>query len=98
LMREAGYATALIGKWHLKTDPKGFDYWCVLPGQGAYHDPVMIEMGARKKLPGYTTDIVTDKSIAWLSQRPADKPFLLLCHHKAPHRNWQPAERHAQLF
>ncbi len=98
LLQQAGYETAMIGKWHLKNDPTGFDYWNVLPGQGAYHDPEMIEMGERKKLSGYVTDIITDQSIDWLKARAGDKPFLLMCHHKAPHRNWQPDEKHAKMY
>jgi arylsulfatase A-like enzyme len=98
LLRAAGYQTALIGKWHLQSDPTGFDHWCILPGQGAYNDPVLIEMGTRKKHPGYATDIITDLSIAWLKQRDPQKPFLLMCQHKAPHRNWVPDAAHAGLF
>jgi arylsulfatase A-like enzyme len=98
LLQQAGYATALIGKWHLKVDPTGFDYWNVLPGQGAYHDPEMIEMGDRKKLTGYVTDLITDLSIDWIRSRDDRRPFLLMCHHKAPHRNWQPDEKHAQMY
>ncbi len=98
LLQKAGYETAMIGKWHLKSDPTGFDYWNVLPGQGAYHDPELIEMGERKKLTGYVTDIITDLSIDWMRSRKRDNPFLLMCHHKAPHRNWQPDEKHAQMY
>ena len=98
LLRKAGYETAMIGKWHLKSDPTGFDYWNVLPGQGAYHDPELIEMGERRKLTGYVTDIITDLSIDWMRSRKRDKPFLLMCHHKAPHRNWQPDEKHAKMY
>ena len=76
LLRQAGYETAMIGKWHLKSDPTGFDYWNVLPGQGAYHDPEMIEMGERKKLTGYVTDIITDRSIDWLKARTSDTPTI----------------------
>jgi arylsulfatase A-like enzyme len=98
LLRQAGYETAMIGKWHLKSDPTGFDYWNILPGQGEYHDPEMIELGERKKLTGYVTDIITDLSIDWIKSRKGDQPFLLLCHHKAPHRNWQPDEKHAHMY
>ena len=66
LLRRAGYETALIGKWHLKSDPTGFDYWNILPGQGAYHDPVTIEMGTRTRHSGYVTDIITDQCLTWL--------------------------------
>ena len=98
VLRAADYQTAMIGKWHLKNDPTGFDYWNVLPGQGAYHDPTMIEMGQRNKHTGYTTDIITDHSLAWLERRDSDRPFLLLCQHKAPHRNWRPDEKHAKMY
>jgi len=98
LLQRAGYQTAMIGKWHLRSQPTGFDYWNVLPGQGAYHDPVMIEMGERKKHQGYTTDIITDIAIRWLKDRKKDKPFCLMLHHKAPHRNWQPDEKHATMY
>ena len=98
LLQKAGYATALIGKWHLETDPTGFDYWNILPGQGIYHDPELIEMGHRSKHTGYVTDIITDLSIDWIKQQPSDRPFLLMCQHKAPHRHWQPDEKHATLY
>ncbi len=106
-MQSAGYHTGMIGKWHLgANDPKrpddgkptGFDYWNILPGQGAYFDPVMIEMGERKKLSGYTTDIITDLATGFIDKRPKDKPFFLMYHHKAPHRNWQPAEKYRKQF
>ena len=79
-----------------KANPAGFDYWNILPGQGAYFDPVMIENGERKKLTGYTTDIITDLSMDFVKNRPQDKPFFLMYHHKAPHRNWQPDEKTSQ--
>jgi arylsulfatase A-like enzyme len=97
-MQKAGYYTGIVGKWHLFSDPTGFDYWNILPGQGLYHDPVMIQNGVRQKLTGYATDLITDLSIAFLKNRPQDKPFLLFCHHKAPHRNWQPDAKHASLY
>ncbi len=98
LLQKAGYQTAMIGKWHLRSSPTGFDYWHVLPGQGAYHNPVMIEMGKRKKHTGYVTDIITDQCIKWLKGRAKTKPFCLMYHHKAPHRNWQPDKKHADLY
>jgi len=98
LLKQVGYDTAMIGKWHLKTDPTGFDYWNVLPGQGVYYNPVMIEMGERKKYPGYVTDIITDHALKWLKERPKDKPFCLMFHHKAPHRNWQPAPKYLNMY
>ncbi len=98
LLQEAGYRTAMIGKWHLKSDPTGFDYWNILPGQGAYHNPAMIEMGEKKKHKGYTTDIITDVAIDRLKQRDRTRPFCVMCHHKAPHRNWQPDAKHAGMY
>ena len=98
LLQRSGYQTAMIGKWHLRSDPTGFDYWNVLPGQGKYHNPVLIEMGKRKKHKGYVTDIITDLSIDWLKGRKGEKPFCLMYHHKAPHRNWQPDKKHAEAF
>ena len=100
LIQQAGFQTAMIGKWHLSTDPTGFDHWEVLPGQGSYYNPEFIQMDrSRKKYMGYCTDIITDLSLKWLKeQRTDDKPFVLMCQHKAPHRNWSPAERHFDLF
>ncbi len=92
LMRQAGYETAMIGKWHLKSAPTGFDFWHVLPGQGAYHNPAMIDNGRRVRHEGYVTDVITDIALSWLKGRPTDKPFFLMCHHKAPHRNWSPSQ------
>ena len=97
-LQAAGYHTGMIGKWHLGSDPTGFDYWNILPGQGVYHNPVFIEMGQRKKHTGYVTDLITDFSLNFLRERPQDKPFFLMCHHKAPHRPWQPDAKHARLF
>jgi arylsulfatase A-like enzyme len=90
LMQRAGYQTAIVGKWHLVSDPTGFDYWEILPGQGQYYNPPMIRNGQRVKHDGYTTDVITDLSLDWLKHRDRDKPFLLMCQHKAPHREWEP--------
>ncbi len=94
LLQAAGYQTAVVGKWHLITDPVGYDYWDILPGQGAYYNPPMFKNGERVTRPGYTTDIITDLSIDWLKQRDKTKPFLLMTQHKAPHREWEPPLRH----
>jgi len=98
LLQKVGYQTAMIGKWHLKTDPTGFDYWNVLPGQGTYYNPVMLEMGQRKRYTGYTTDIITDHCLKWLKDRKSDKPFCLMYHHKAPHRRWEPGPKHLTMY
>ncbi|MDA0747277.1 MAG: sulfatase [bacterium] len=102
LLQQNGYQTAIVGKWHLGhggvNDPTGFDYWNVLPGQGLYHNPEMIEMGEKKVFPGYVTDLITDFSLDWLKQRDPDRPFLLMCHNKAPHRSWEPDDKHADLY
>ena len=98
LLQQAGYETALIGKWHLKTDPTGFDYWNILPDQGVYYNPPMIEMGQRKKHPGYVTEILTEQALGWLKERNSEKPFYLMLHHKAPHREWLPAPQYLSLY
>lgn len=95
LLQGAGYATALFGKWHLQSAPTGFDAWEVLPGQGNYYNPDFLTPGGRKRRDGYVTDVVTDVALDWLkSGRDTTKPFLLMCQHKAPHRNWMPAPQH----
>jgi arylsulfatase A-like enzyme len=99
MLRAAGYETALFGKWHLKSDPTGFDLWAVLPDQGEYYNPDFIEMGRPTRRPGYVTDILTGLAADFLeARRSSPRPFLLMLHHKAPHRNWQPAERHMNLY
>ncbi len=105
ILRRSGYQTALFGKWHLRSKPWGFDYWKVGPGQGFYHDPVFVDSNddvvydqtlARKieRTPGYYTDLVTDYALDWLDNRPDEKPFFMMLHHKAPHGKWEPADRH----
>ena len=90
LLQQHNYQTAMIGKWHLRSDPTGFDYWNILPGQGSYYNPDFIEMGEKKTHIGYVTDLITDFTIGWLDNRDTTKPFCLMMHHKAPHRNWMP--------
>jgi len=97
-LQQAGYYTGIVGKWHLFSDPTGFDYWNILPGQGKYHDPDLIEMGMKKTIPGYATDIITDLALGFIRNRPKDKPFFLMYHHKAPHRPWQTDAKHALMY
>jgi len=94
LLQKAGYQTAIIGKWHLGSDPTGFDYWNILPGQGVYYNPALNEMGKTSRHEGYVTDVITDLSLDWLRDRDPSKPFLLMTQHKATHRRWSPAVRH----
>lgn len=110
-MQKGGYETAIVGKWHLKNEPTGFDYYNVLPGQGRYNNPALISKKERKdqncpfdKTPakiynGHCTDIITTQAINWLeSRKDNNKPFMLMCHFKAPHRNWEYADRFADLL
>jgi arylsulfatase A-like enzyme len=98
ILQKNGYQTAMIGKWHLKSAPEGFDYWNVLPGQGDYYNPRFIKNGSDTTYRGYVTDIITDLSLEWLSKRRKSEPFLMMVHHKAPHRNWMPDARHLDVF
>lgn len=107
LLSQAGYQTALIGKWHLGSDPTGFDHWEILPGQGHYYNPVLytkehkkVNRGTRRgvKYDGYVTDIITDLSIEWLEKRDKSKPFLLMSQHKAPHGPWDPPLRNLHRY
>ena len=97
-LQKAGYHTGMIGKWHLGSDPTGFDYWIVLPGQGIYHDPAFLTPDGRTNFAGYVTDIITDLTLQFIEKRPKDRPFFVMCHHKAPHRNWQPDAKHATMY
>jgi arylsulfatase A-like enzyme len=107
-LQQAGYQTAMIGKWHLKSDPTGFDYWDILPGQGKYYRPDFRNVNGKRAVEGYVTNITTDLAIAWLNGAGADepgllrrdpqRPFLLMLHHKAPHRPWDPAPERLREF
>jgi arylsulfatase A-like enzyme len=112
LLQQAGYQTAVVGKWHLKSAPTGFDFWEVLPGQGDYYNPEMlyvertevragetVQIEGRRQIEGYTTDVITDLALDWLqSKRDAQKPFMLMMQHKAPHRNWMPGPNHLTMY
>jgi arylsulfatase A-like enzyme len=99
LLQRGGYHTGIVGKWHLGSDPVGFDRWEILPGQGAYRDPVLYTATGEKTYTGrYATDVITDLALAFVENRPRDKPFFLMMHHKAPHRPWEPSESHAAHF
>jgi arylsulfatase A-like enzyme len=99
LLQAAGYQTSLIGKWHLRSTPTGFDHWQVLPGQGSYYNPVFKDAAGTKQYTGYATDITTDLALNWLkNRRDPGRPFLLMCQHKAPHRTWAPGPDHLTLY
>ncbi|WP_394330745.1 sulfatase/phosphatase domain-containing protein [Cesiribacter andamanensis] len=120
LLRQAGYTTALIGKWHLHGLPQGFDYWKILNDQGNYYNPHFIQLGDTAGIDrayvdqtphwalnmadtaiveGYATDLITDEALAYLDQvKDSTTPFMVMIHHKAPHRNWMPALRHLNLY
>jgi arylsulfatase A-like enzyme len=97
MLQQNGYRTAVIGKWHLWTDPTGFDYWNILPAQGNYYNPQFIKNGKDTVYKGYVTDLITDLSLDWISQDKS-KPFCLLLFNKAPHRNWMPPLKYLDSF
>ncbi|MCG6158063.1 sulfatase family protein [Rubinisphaera margarita] len=99
LLQKKGYQTVMLGKWHLGTDPQGFDHWKVLPGQGDYYNPAFKTPKGREVQEGYCTDLVTDEALNWLKeQRDDSKPFMLMCQHKAPHRTWMPPLHYLTLY
>ncbi|MBE6268498.1 MAG: sulfatase [Bacteroidales bacterium] len=99
LLQKSGYETAVIGKWHLVTEPTGFDHWDILIGQGDYYNPTFINNGDTVQRKGYATNVTTDLALQWLEEgRDKDKPFCLLLHHKAPHRTWMPDTCDFKLF
>lgn len=92
LLQEAGYQTAVVGKWHMGCDPKGFDYYHVYNDQGQYWNPQYRGTDTNNEFvveEGYSTDLTTDHALSFIEHRDPSKPFCLLLHHKAPHRNWQ---------
>lgn len=105
LLQQAGYQTAIVGKWHLISEPQGFDYWSVLSGQGEqgdYYSPDFWEKDGdttrNVTCEGYVTEVVTDKAISYIQGRDKDRPFCLMLHQKAPHRNWMPSPKNLGIF
>ncbi len=97
-LRQNGYKTMIVGKWHLKTEPQGFDYWNILIDQGEYYNPRFIENGDTGVIKGYATDVITELALDQLKKQDKNKPFAMLVHHKAPHRNWMPHSKNLNLF
>ncbi|WP_114778559.1 sulfatase family protein [Botryobacter ruber] len=97
LLKANGYSTAIVGKWHLNSTPDGFDYWNILPGQGDYYNPRFINMGQDTVYNGYVTDVTTDLALSWIDAH-KQKPFMLMLHQKAPHRNQMPPLENLELF
>lgn len=99
LLSQEGYRSAIIGKWHLHGEPQGFDHWNILNDQGNYYNPEFIQGKDTTVVEGYATDLITDFSLDWIKENADhDRPFFLMVHHKAPHRNWMPALRHMNKF
>ena len=98
ILQTHGYQTSVIGKWHLGSEPTGFDHWEVLVGQGYYYNPDFRTPNGKIREEGYVTEIVTDKALTWLENREKDKPFMLMMQHKAPHREWSPEPKYFHAF
>ena len=99
LMQEAGYSTGIIGKWHLGSEPTGFDYWEVLPGQGFYYNPMFKTKDGVHTESGYVTELITEKALNYIKDANAEnKPFMLMMQHKAPHREWEPGPNELTLY
>ncbi|WP_321289408.1 sulfatase-like hydrolase/transferase [uncultured Sunxiuqinia sp.] len=99
ILQNAGYQTAMFGKLHFGNNPKGFDEFKILQGQGDYYNPEFITNNGDTTIMGYVTDVITDLTLDWMgNRRQKDKPFLLMYLHKPPHREWMPASRHFKEF
>ncbi len=99
LLQKAGYRTAIFGKWHLKSNPTGFDKWMVYPGQGSYYNPGYLTQKGRKQIPGYSVEVTTDLTLDFIKEhKDTDKPFMVMCQYKAPHRNWMPGPKYLNKF
>lgn len=99
LQARSDYQTAIVGKWHLKSAPTGFDHWEVLPGQGAYYNPDFRTPDGTERYEGYVSQVITDRALRWLEEeRDPERPFMLMYQHKAPHRNWQPGPAHLDTY
>ncbi len=105
LLQEAGYTTAMFGKWHLHGKPQGFDYWNILQDQGNYYNPNFISINEQTQkvdttmVEGYATDIITEDALLYLDEiKGKEEPFMMMVQHKAPHRNWMPALRHVNKY
>lgn len=106
VLQQSGYHTALVGKWHLKSQPQGFDYYSIFYDQGEYRDPTFINStdpwpGDRnfgERVRGFSTDLVTEKAIEWMKAQPAGEPFLMCCHFKATHEPYDFPERMRHLY
>lgn len=98
LLQAAGYTTAMIGKWHLRSEPQGFDFYRILEGQGDYYAPEFITRHDTTVAAGYVTDVITDIALGYLDTLDRDQPFCIMYHHKAPHRNWMPNVEDLALF
>ena len=98
-LHRAGYQMAVVGKWHLHGDnTQGFDYYAITYGQGAYFDPSLETKDGKRSCQGHATDVYTDLCLEWLGRRDRNRPFVLMCHHKAAHGLWQYAPRHAGMY
>ncbi len=99
ILKKAGYQTAIVGKWHMKTEPTGFDFWHILGNRAGYYNTEFQTARSSKKYIGYVTDIITDLTLNWLkNDRDKNKPFLLMCHYSAPHRPWLPGPMHLTMY